>query len=203
MSGPAASSASPTVAPLFVGDHPAMDLLNTIVRLEGGLVDVWQSDRDVLGWLGRTGLAETKTAAHFRRGDLLAAARRLREIVRTLVVARKGQKRLNVEGLDLRPLNQFMAKGSSHCHLRGAKPAGLSLVRQYDALAPEALLAPLAEAGAEFLATADFSLVRACEGPDCVLWFYDRTKAHRRRWCSMDVCGNRNKVARFRSRQES
>jgi predicted RNA-binding Zn ribbon-like protein len=42
--------------------------------------------------------------------------------------------------------------------------------------------------------------VRRCEGVDCVLWFYDRTKAHRRRWCSMEGCGNRAKVARFRSR---
>ena len=202
MTGPAASSASPPVDPLFIGDHPAMDLLNTIVRLESGLVDVWQSDDDVLTWLGRTGLTETKTAAHFRRGELLAAARRLRDIVRTLVVARKAQKRLNVERLDLKPLNQFLAKGSSHCQLSRTKAAGLSVVRQYEAPTPEALLAPLAEAAAEFLATADFNLVRACEGPDCVLWFYDRTKAHRRRWCSMEACGNRNKVARFRSRQE-
>lgn len=202
MTGPAASSASPPVDPLFIGDHPAMDLLNTIVRLESELVDVWQSDDDVLTWLGRTGLTETKTAAHFRRGELLAAARRLRDIVRTLVAARKAQKRLNVERLDLKPLNQFLAKGSSHCQLSRTKAAGLSVVRQYEAPTPEALLAPLAEAAAEFLATADFNLVRACEGPDCVLWFYDRTKAHRRRWCSMEACGNRNKVARFRSRQE-
>jgi predicted RNA-binding Zn ribbon-like protein len=203
MTGASASSASPSVKPLFVGDHPAMDLLNTIVRLESGLVDVWQSDDDVLTWLARTGLAETKTAAHFRRGELLTVARRLREIVRTLVVARKAQKRLNADRLDLKPLNQFLAKGSSHCQLRGTKAGGLSVVRQYEAATPEALLAPLAEAAAEFLATADFNLVRACEGPDCVLWFYDRTKAHRRRWCSMEACGNRNKVARFRSRQES
>ncbi|HZD77839.1 MAG TPA: CGNR zinc finger domain-containing protein, partial [Acidobacteriaceae bacterium] len=62
---------------------------------------------------------------------------------------------------------------------------------------------PLAEAAAAFLATANFDLVRACEGVECVLWFYDRTKAHRRRWCSMGVCGNRAKIVRFRSRQEA
>jgi predicted RNA-binding Zn ribbon-like protein len=32
-----------------------------------------------------------------------------------------------------------------------------------------------------------------------VLWFFDRTKSHRRRWCSMAVCGNRHKAARFRA----
>ena len=68
---------------------------------------------------------------------------------------------------------------------------------------PEGVLAPLAEAAADLLANADFDLVRHCEGVDCVLWFYDRTKAHRRRWCSMQVCGNRNKVAGFRARRRN
>lgn len=198
MTGPAATSPATAVEPLFVGDHPALDLLNTIVRLESGLVDVWQSDHDVMEWLARTGLVETKDAVHFRRGALLAAARRLRDMVRTLVVARKAKKRL-----DPAPLNQILAKGHSHCEVLGTKADSLSVVRQYETATPEALLAPLAEAAAEFLATADFDLVRACEGPECVLWFYDRTKAHRRRWCSMEACGNRNKVARFRSRQDA
>jgi predicted RNA-binding Zn ribbon-like protein len=48
----------------------------------------------------------------------------------------------------------------------------------------------------------DFNLVRKCEDSDCVLWFVDKTKAHRRRWCSMPLCGNRNKVASFRQRQQ-
>ena len=47
---------------------------------------------------------------------------------------------------------------------------------------------------------ADFDLVRLCEGKACVLWFYDRTKGHRRRWCTSTGCGNRAKVAAFRAR---
>src|ERR1700750_1835142 len=65
---------------------------------------------------------------------------------------------------------------------------------------PEGVLAPLAEAVAQFLATADFGISDWCaavQGGDCVLWFYDRTKGHPQRWCSMEVCGNRNKVTRF------
>jgi predicted RNA-binding Zn ribbon-like protein len=177
-----AETSSPPPAPFepeLLGDHPAMDLLNTIVRAESGLVDVWQSDDDVLRWLVRTALLKTKITPHLRSGALLAGARRLRDIVRALVVARKAKKRLDVAAL-----NDFLAQGKSHCELTRAKGGSL------------------AEAAAEFLATADFDLVRACEGVDCVLWFYDRTKAHRRRWCSMEVCGNRNKIAKFRSRQQ-
>ena len=43
--------------------------------------------------------------------------------------------------------------------------------------------------------TADLSLVKACQNPQCVLFFYDTTKNHARRWCSMAACGNRAKVA--------
>ncbi|HEX8403835.1 MAG TPA: CGNR zinc finger domain-containing protein, partial [Duganella sp.] len=41
-----------------------------------------------------------------------------------------------------------------------------------------------------------------CEHPECILWFYDRTKSHKRRWCSMALCGNRYKAAQFRKRSQ-
>ena len=44
-------------------------------------------------------------------------------------------------------------------------------------------------------------LLKTCTGPDCTLWFIDRTKAHRRMFCSAAGCGNRAKVAAFRERQ--
>ena len=67
MKNPAPSSASAEADPELVGDHPALDLLNTIARVDGGLVDVWQSDDDVLRWLVRTELMEAKVAC--RRGE--------------------------------------------------------------------------------------------------------------------------------------
>jgi predicted RNA-binding Zn ribbon-like protein len=66
---------------------------------------------------------------------------------------------------------------------------------------PESILATVAEAAADLLATADFELVKRCEDETCVLWFSDQTKSHRRRWCSMEICGNRNKVAAYRARR--
>ena len=44
-------------------------------------------------------------------------------------------------------------------------------------------------------------LVKRCEGEGCVLWFVDRTKAHRRRFCRAAACVNRAKVAAFRERE--
>jgi predicted RNA-binding Zn ribbon-like protein len=52
----------------------------------------------------------------------------------------------------------------------------------------------------QLLMQEDLSLVRQCGGEDCTIIFLDRTKSHRRRWCSMAACGNRAKVAAFRAR---
>jgi predicted RNA-binding Zn ribbon-like protein len=65
---------------------------------------------------------------------------------------------------------------------------------------PVDLLVPVAEAAADLLCHADLSLVRKCENPACVRYFYDVSKNHARRWCSMAVCGNRMKVAAYHRR---
>jgi len=38
--------------------------------------------------------------------------------------------------------------------------------------------------------------IRRCQNPGCVLWFFDTTRNGTRRWCSMEVCGNRAKARR-------
>ena len=73
-------------------------------------------------------------------------------------------------------------------------------LRQGDAASQS--LGRLAYAAAELLAQGDFNLVRKCESADCSMMFYDRTKSHKRRWCSMALCGNRHKVAEFRKRRQ-
>ncbi|KOV59122.1 CGNR zinc finger domain-containing protein [Streptomyces sp. MMG1121] len=42
--------------------------------------------------------------------------------------------------------------------------------------------------------------VRECEGDDCPLVYLDTSRGRRRRWCSSEVCGNRERVARHRRR---
>ncbi|WP_051278006.1 CGNR zinc finger domain-containing protein [Solimonas flava] len=186
--------------PYFVGDHPALDLLNTVARPEGVTVDFWQSDADVERWLEQAGYGAGASGgtARYARGELLAEARRLREAVRALVEQRKAGRRG-----DPAVLNEFLREASSYAQLAWARGAAPHLVWTYASTAPRARLAPLAEQAAELLVEGDFALVRRCEHPDCILWFYDRTKSHKRRWCSMAVCGNRHKVAEFRRRQQA
>ncbi|MDX6635495.1 MAG: hypothetical protein QOF06_1698 [Solirubrobacterales bacterium] len=43
--------------------------------------------------------------------------------------------------------------------------------------------------------------LKACTVDDCQWAFYDTTRNHSRTWCSMDVCGNREKTRRYRERK--
>jgi predicted RNA-binding Zn ribbon-like protein len=178
-------------------DHPALDLLNTVAQIDGQPLDSWNSDTDVAHWLTRMGWhSETGLTATNATG-LLDAGRALRETVRQLVRRRK-----NGEVIDPAPLNALMAEAVSHPELVVDGAGSWRVERRRQLETPRQLLAPVAEAAADLLATGDFDLIRKCEDASCTLWFYDRTKSHRRRWCSMAVCGNRHKVAAFRQRRQ-
>ncbi|GAA1613465.1 CGNR zinc finger domain-containing protein [Kribbella sancticallisti] len=43
--------------------------------------------------------------------------------------------------------------------------------------------------------------LRMCAGDNCALMFYDTSRPGNRRWCSMQRCGNRNKVGSYRTRR--
>jgi len=55
--------------------------------------------------------------------------------------------------------------------------------------AVELLTDPVARAG-----------LRQCEGDNCPIFYVDSSRGRRRRWCSSEVCGNRERVARHRRR---
>ncbi len=178
--------------PLFIADDRALDLLNTVLLVDGAEVDLLQSDEDVAHWLVKAGVL----AAPVARKGLLKKARELRDVVRDLVQRRQAHKRL-----DPGPLNELLAQGRQAPVLVQDRPGELRLEQRFAQDTAEQLLMPIALAAAELLANGNFALVRACESSDCVLHFYDRTKSHRRRWCSMATCGNRAKVQTFRARQ--
>jgi predicted RNA-binding Zn ribbon-like protein len=181
---------------LFVADHPALDFLNTRIRVDQDMVDVLQADRDVLAWLRQSGLPIPTIVPKIVESSLLRCARKLREEIRSLVESRKAGKRG-----DPSVLNRFLAASQSYPQLLWNKPGSLTIGQVRPQNTPESILGPLAEAAADLLANGDFELVKHCEGVNCVLWFYDLTKSHHRRWCSMELCGNRFKVAAYRERR--
>jgi predicted RNA-binding Zn ribbon-like protein len=193
-------------APLLA-DHPALDFLNTRpgIRTDSP-VEYIANGEALLTWLVSVVLLSRAEANGARQRftptqlDALAAeARALRERLRPAVATwqRKGAAPGPVVLADL---NRVLAAGPTIAVVESAKGrARMTRFRRGDA--PVAVLTPVAEAFADLFAAGERRLVRECEAGTCSLWFYDRTKAHRRRWCSMSQCGARAKAAAYRARK--
>jgi len=93
-------------------------------------------------------------------------------------------------------------------HLRCLKRAKLAVAKDAAgwrwsvAAAPvEAALGPIALSAVAVFTEGDFSRVKQCGGHACGWLFYDTTKNNGRRWCEMEVCGNRAKQKRLAARR--
>lgn len=65
------------------------------------------------------------------------------------------------------------------------------------------LLAAIARSAAEIIVEGAQARLRICANARCGLFFSDDSRTHRRRWCSMSICGNRHKVASFARRHSA
>ncbi|GHF16069.1 CGNR zinc finger domain-containing protein [Streptomyces griseoluteus] len=65
---------------------------------------------------------------------------------------------------------------------------------------PGPLLCRVAAAVAGALVEGTWQRLKACEAPACHWAYYDRSPAGRSRWCSMQVCGARAKMRRYRAK---
>ncbi|MEU7056974.1 CGNR zinc finger domain-containing protein [Streptomyces sp. NPDC046197] len=63
------------------------------------------------------------------------------------------------------------------------------------------LLSRVAAAVAEALVAGTWTRLKACEAVTCHWAYYDRSPAGRGRWCSMQVCGARAKMRRYRAKE--
>ncbi|MDE2229671.1 MAG: CGNR zinc finger domain-containing protein [Alphaproteobacteria bacterium] len=201
----------------FVGDHLALDFLNTAATPAGVRVDWLRNGADLVGWLERAGAISADAAAKFRAPhhgrdlDRVAEqARALREWLRGFIRWHAGRTLGAAALAEIAPLNRLLVRDDSYGRIEAGDDAGsdsagahrhpLRRVRVRRWSAPEQLLQPIAEAIGDLVCHADFRRIRACEAPNCALMFLDKTKAGVRRWCSMAACGNRAKVATYRAR---
>jgi predicted RNA-binding Zn ribbon-like protein len=98
------------------------------------------------------------------------------------------------------PINEILRITEGHDELVSQKGSwSLQFVARESGL--DWLLAALARSAAELLVEGPRAPIRRCANPACRLFFYDDSRTHRRRWCSMAVCGNRHKVAAFLRRR--
>jgi predicted RNA-binding Zn ribbon-like protein len=198
------------VKPLFLAGHPGLDFVNTtFVQLpERTPVELIGDGRSFVAWLVDAGLLEAAGASKLKRRfgeealDAAAAeARKFRQWARDWIARWHEAPSANY-ALELHRLNQLLDRAGSYREVV-VEDARLKIVERSRIDSASALLALVASQIALLVTTQEPELVKHCAGTDCVLWFVDRTKAHRRLFCSAAVCGNRAKVAAFRARQRA
>jgi predicted RNA-binding Zn ribbon-like protein len=190
----------------FIGSHPAIDFLNTAFAPNGEPIETIGDGKTYVEWLIAAGLLEEAHASKLRRRfgapalDAAAAeARRVREWARAWLVRWRTTPKGDYAE-EIAALNKLLSRETrSREVIAGEK--GLEVVDLPHLETANALIALVAEQVASLVTQEQPSLVRTCAGPACTLWFLDRTKAHRRLFCSPSACGNRAKVAAFRDRQ--
>jgi predicted RNA-binding Zn ribbon-like protein len=184
---------------LFVGNYLCLDFINTEMAEAGRPGDRLNSFDSLVAWLAQSQTLDQKQAEEIlgnwkgrEAGSILQDATKLRASLREM--AERLVKDRTVPQSTVAAINGWLAHQTGHAELKRVSGGFEKRFRaEFRELAQ--LLWPVAESAADLLCYADLSLVKKCENPACVLFFYDTTKNHSRRWCSMSVCGNRMKVA--------
>jgi hypothetical protein len=206
---------------IFISGSPGIDFLNSVAIPVDTVVEWIGNGKDFLDWLRQAGLLTPKDISIIQSNfsptelnQVALRARELREWFRDFVKKHLG-KALSPRVLSkLGPLNELLGLdqvfwsivpgSASDCDASGSpSPLGFCLRRQRRWRTPESVLAPVAEEVARVICSLNFKYIKACEGKKCVLLFYDDTRRHKRRWCSMALCGNRAKQEAFRKRTKS
>jgi predicted RNA-binding Zn ribbon-like protein len=204
--------ADPGSPAAFLGNHSALDFLNSIASPPDGRVEWLGHGEAFIDWLRQAGLVpeDALRALSDKAGpgelDAVASqARALREWFRGFVHKYRGKPLPEAALEELELLNRILARDERYGQIALAgkgwdKASPLIWVEKRKWEASGSLLIPIAESIARLVSEEDFAYVKACEGHVCSLLFLDKTPRRARRWCSMAVCGNRAKVAAFRAR---
>ena len=171
---------------------PVLEFLATLAGRQTDPVERLGAPEDLVCWLELAGVASGVRCDE----SLLAQARVLREALYRLVVAARGGHAPAADDLEL--INAWAREPTPSPQL----DSSLGLTR----VAPDACragLTELARTGIELVAGPQLQTVRNCANPTCSLMFIDHSRPGRRRWCSMERCGNRAKTAAYRERRRA
>ena len=191
---------------LFVANKTILDFLNTKPVLADGPTELLPDVRALERWLITSGTvtsAKAKATVRSWRNSTEAAAfleqfiafrEKLREAVLRIESGSTPSDTFitEVNSLLLRyPLAALL-------HKRDGK-----VVREttFELREPTDVWAPIVDAAANLLAETESSRIRKCES--CVVHFFDTSKKGSRRWCSMNICGNKLKVAAYQRRRRT
>jgi predicted RNA-binding Zn ribbon-like protein len=186
------------------GGDPALDFVNTLdERPSGAPVENLATYADLVRFAALAGLIEASASVRLRSLEkpncarIARRARGLREHLYAILAAAYCGKTVPKTSLDA------IASEVRRAHAaRVLVATATSNAVRHSWIAPSSPEIPLhacALAIETLLVMADRSRIRKCGASDCEVYFIDTSKAHRRQWCSMPSCGNREKQRRWRS----
>jgi predicted RNA-binding Zn ribbon-like protein len=190
---------------LIIGDNLAIDFINTQIVEDGKPKDLLTNFEDFVLWQKALGLIDQSEVERLNkkwsRYDVQKAFRdvlNFRKILRETVESLSDVK--PIKSSALQKLNEILRQKYGYYQVVKTKN---KFEKKFHAEIeqPRQLLLPIAESGADLLSSGNLKNIRKCENSACILYFYDITKNHKRRWCSMTACGNRAKAAAFYQRQ--
>lgn len=165
--------------------------VNTRDEEEG--TELLDSTSGLRKWLAEHGLLKAGTSV--KEPDRQAAIE-VREALRSLLLTNNGVpvdadavERLRRASREARLGLEFTDEGDTTVRPRAEGVTG----------ALGELLARVHRARAE----GSWERLKACPADDCLWAFYDRSRNRSRRWCEMEVCGNRSKVRSYRERRSA
>lgn len=191
---------------LFVANRPILDLLNTSLVLAQGPAELLPDVHALERWLIASGIvtsAKTKSLLRSWRhspeaASFLKALLSFRERMRDAV--------LRVEAGSA-PAEDFIAEVNrgllQHPPATALRKRKGRIVREprFDPHRPADIWIPILDGAADLLSEPQTHRLRQCE--TCVVHFFDTSKKGSRRWCSMNICGNKLKVAAYQHRKRN
>jgi predicted RNA-binding Zn ribbon-like protein len=184
----------------LIGNHLCVDFVNTQIVRDGQPVDLLSGIEDLISWLveaevldeAKAQMVRKKWSSRREAEKIFESALELRAILRRMVEQlAKGQPSPQSA---IAAINGLLNQQAGYAELRRVK-GGYEKRLHLSLNKPVHLLIPVAESACDLLCYGNLSLIKKCENSACILFFYDTTKNHSRRWCSMEACGNRMKVA--------
>jgi predicted RNA-binding Zn ribbon-like protein len=183
----------PNVGAAFTYDSGrlCLDCAATISDRAGEALERWETPHHLAVWCVDVGLLDV--LPNVSRPQLLRA-RLLREAIYRLVNAARTGASPDRRVIEL--VNEWAAKSVVFPKLASDGKSASQRANSF----VEAALAAVSRDAIDLVTGRGLGKVRECAAASCSMLFVDRSRPGRRRWCSMQRCGNRAKIALHRKR---
>lgn len=171
--------------------RPSLALMATLGERHGNRIERLAEPSDLRRWIELCGVAESPPECN---DDDLDLAKQLRACLISVIESLFSKSEPANEDIDA--INRF---ARSETGSRQLAPDGRSL-KPSKPLSIENLLGMVARDAIDLVTGDEFERVKLCAAEDCSVFFVDRSRPGKRRWCSMSRCGNRSKKKSFRER---